>query len=133
MVVDTSAVIALLLGEAEAESIDATLRAAHRSVMSAANHVELMMVVESRAGAEGVLIVESLLGRFDVSVEAVTQDVARLAIDGWRRFGKSRHPAGLNFGDCFSYGLAIALDEPLLFVGTGFALTDVRAALDEAD
>lgn len=129
MVVDTSAVVALLLGEPEAEAIDALLRSSAHTTISAANFVELMIVAESRSGAEGVLIVEALMRRLDIAIEAVTADVARSATDGWRRFGKGRHRAGLNYGDCFSYGLAIAKDNTLLFVGDDFSKTDVRPAL----
>ena len=88
------------------------------------------MVVESRAGAEGVLLADEALRRLEIGIEDVTAEVARLAVDGWRRFGKGRHPAGLNFGDCFSYGLALARNESLLFVGQDFAQTDIRSALD---
>ncbi len=130
MVVDTSAIVALLLGEPEAGVIDTLLRTSARTVVSAANHVELLMVVESRSGAEGVLIVEALMRRMEIAVEAVTPEVAQLAIEGWRRFGKGRHPAGLNYGDCFSYALAISQDDTLLFVGRDFGLTDVRPALN---
>lgn len=126
MVVDTSAIMAILLGEPQAEQIDEVLRSAVDTVISAANHVELMIVVESRVGAAGVLIADELLRRLEIKVEGVSQRVAQLAIDGWRRFGKGRHPAALNFGDCFSYGLAIDRSEPLLFVGSDFLRTDVQ-------
>ncbi len=130
MVVDTSAIMALLLGEPEATQIDNLLSTTDQSVISAANHVELLMVVESRAGAEGVLLADEALRRLEIGIEDVTAEVARLAVDGWRRFGKGRHPAGLNFGDCFAYGLALARNESLLFVGQDFAQTDIRSALD---
>lgn len=130
MVVDTSAIVALLLGEQQAGQIDSVLAGEVRTTISAANYVELMVVAESRTGAEGALIVEQLLRTFDVGIEPVSPDIARGALDGWRRFGKGRHPAALNFGDCFSYGLAISRDEPLLYVGNDFAQTDVTSALD---
>lgn len=126
MVVDTSAIMALLLGEPQAEQIDEVLRSAVDTVISAANHVELMIVVESRVGAAGVLVADELSRRLEIKVEVVSQRVAQLAIDGWRRFGKGRHPAALNFGDCFSYGLAMDRAEPLLFVGSDFSRTDVQ-------
>ena len=130
MVVDTSAIVALLLGEPQAGQIDTVLAGEVRTTISAATYVELLMVVESRTGAEGALIVEQLLRTFDVDIEPVSPDIAGGALDGRRRFGKGRHPAALNFGDCFSYALAISRDEPLLYVGNDFAQTDVTSALD---
>ncbi len=129
MVVDTSAVMALLLQEPDAEAIDALLRSSASTVMSAANHVELMIVVEARTGPAGVLIAEEALLRLGIEIVAVTSAIARQAIAGWRRFGKGRHGAALNFGDCFSYGLAIERGDPLLFVGDDFSRTDAVPAL----
>jgi ribonuclease VapC len=128
MVIDTSAVMAVLLGE--------PLRAAMESLLdsepcriSAATRVELAIVAEGRAGVEGARIAEEFLERFDVEVHPVDARIARTAINGWCRFGKGRHPAGLNFGDCFAYALAIELNEPLLFVGDDFSKTDIEPAL----
>ncbi len=129
MVVDTSAVVALLLNEPESNQIDDLLRSSTTSVISAVNYVELMMVVETRVGPAGVLLAEELLNRFEIQVMAVTAQVAQLASAGWRRFGKGRHSAALNLGDLFSYALAMTRSEPLLFVGDDFAKTDVRPAL----
>ena len=129
MVVDTSALMALLLDEPQAEQIDRALRSSTVSVLSAANHVELMLVVESRTGPAGALIADELLRRMEIRVDAVSAPLAQLAIDGWRRFGRGRHPAALNLGDCFSYALAIERVEPLLFVGDDFSRTDVQSAL----
>ena len=131
MVVDTSALVALLLDEPMAGQIDALLQTAPTTRISAANHVELMIVVESRAGAAGALVVGELIRRFEIVVESVTPQLALAAVDGWRRFGKGRHPAGLNFGDCFSYALAMDRSEPLLFVGNDFAQTDVQRVILE--
>ena len=104
--------MALLLGEPQAEQIDEVLRSAVDTVISAANHVELMIVVESRVGAAGVLVADELSRRLEIKVEVVSQRVAQLAIDGWRRFGKGRHPAALNFADCLSHALAKRSGEP---------------------
>jgi ribonuclease VapC len=127
MVVDTSAVMAVLLGEESRASIEALL---HQQPcrMSAATKVEVLMVAEGRAGVEGGQIAQELLERFEIEVVAVDDRQVRVALSGWRRYGKGRHPAGLNFGDCFSYALAIELDEPLLFVGDDFSQTDVVSA-----
>jgi ribonuclease VapC len=128
MVIDTSAVMAVLLDEPKREALEVLLRAGPCR-MSGATRVELTMVAEGRAGAEGSQIADELLARFSVEIRWVDERLARSAINGWRRFGKGRHPAGLNFGDCFSYALAIELDEPLLFVGDDFSQTDVEPAL----
>ena len=128
MVVDTSAIMALLLGEPEAAQVDSLLSTT-ATVISAANHVELMIVVESRAGAAGVLIADELMRRCEIGIEPITAQVAQLALDGWRRFGKGRHIAALNYGDCFSYGLALARSDSLLYVGSDFSQTDVESAL----
>lgn len=128
MVVDTSAAMAVLLSEASRPSIEALLHELP-SRMSAATKVELLMVAEGRAGVEGGQIAQELLDRFEIEVVAVDDRQVRVAISGWRRYGKGRHAAGLNFGDCFSYALAIELDEPLLFVGDDFSQTDVVPAL----
>lgn len=129
MVVDTSAVVALLLGEDAAERIDELLGGSEHCAMSAATLVELMIVVEARTGPAGVVIATRLLNRFGIEVAPLTEEVAQHALDGWRRFGRGRHPAGLNLGDAYSYGLAVARAEPLLFVGDDFARTDVQPAL----
>jgi len=128
MVIDTSAVMAILLGEPQRAALESMLESGPCR-MSAATRVELAMVAEGRAGAEGARIAEEFLERFDVGVRSVDVRLARTAINGWRRYGKGRHPAGLNFGDCFSYALAIELGEPLLFVGDDFSKTDVEPAL----
>jgi ribonuclease VapC len=129
MVIDTSAVMAVLLSEPQRGAIESQLEIGPCRI-SAATRVELALVAEGRAGAEGARIAEELLERFDVEVHPVDARMARTAINGWRRYGKGRHPAGLNFGDCFSYALAIELSESLLFVGDDFSKTDVESALD---
>jgi ribonuclease VapC len=127
MIVDTSALIAILRGEDDAETYIQALAAAADLRMSAATWVETAVVVDSNRDPV-------LSGRFDdliteagVIVEPVTADHARLARQAYRDFGKGNHPAGLNFGDCFSYALARATGQPLLFKGGDFVLTDVAA------
>jgi ribonuclease VapC len=93
-----------------------------------ANHVELSMVVESQLGPDGARQAEAFLRRADVVVEPVTLEQGDLARQAFLDFGKGRHKAGLNFGDCFAYALARATCEPLLFKGNDFALTDIRGA-----
>ena len=128
MVIDTSAVMAVLLGEPQSAALESLLEIGPCRI-SAATRVELALVAEGRAGAEGARIADEFLERFDVDVHPVDARMARSAINGWRRYGKGRHPAGLTFGDCFSYALAVELNEPLLFVGDDFSQTDVEAAL----
>ena len=93
--------------------------------MSAANLVETSIVIEARVGEAGGRELDRLLQKADVDVVAVDAEQADLARHAYRRFGKGRHPAGLNYGDCFSYALAISAGEPLLFKGDDFIHTDV--------
>ena len=126
-VVDTSAIVAVLFGEPGSESIENKLMSAS-CVMSAATRVELGIVVEAKTGAAGVLLLEELLARIEVQIEPVDASLAEEALAGWRRFGKGRHPAGLNYGDVFSYALARRLSVPLLCVGGDFPQTDIHVA-----
>jgi ribonuclease VapC len=129
MIVDTSAIMAILRNEPDAPAFGAALARATRIAISAATLVELCMVAESRAGAAAWTEVETLMADAAVEVVPFTAGQAAIAREGWRRFGKGRHPAGLNLGDCFSYALARERGEPLLFKGEDFARTDVRRAL----
>lgn len=123
-VVDTSAIVAVLLGEPERGRVEAVL-VGEPCVMSAATRVELGIVVEARTGPAGSQLLEELLARIEVDVVPVDVEQAREAVTCWRRFGKGRHPAGLNLGDTFSYALARRLAAPLLFVGDDFSRTDI--------
>ncbi|MGE4043548.1 MAG: type II toxin-antitoxin system VapC family toxin [Acetobacteraceae bacterium] len=129
MVVDTSAIVAVLLAEPDAEPIAKALGEAPARLISAVTRVELSFVIEGRKGEPGRQDLERLLGSGGFEVVSVTPHHADLAIEAFRRYGKGRHPAGLNIGDCFSYALAIATEHPLLFKGSDFAKTDVRVAL----
>jgi ribonuclease VapC len=128
MVVDTSALIALLSMEAEAARIAAALESDPSRMMSAATLVEAGIVVESRYGPAGARELELLVAKGGFTVESVTAEQADVAREAWRRYGKGRHSAGLNFGDCFSYALAKVKGEPLLFKGEDFPHTDIAAA-----
>lgn len=129
MIVDTSALAAILFGEGDALAYARALLDEGGAAISAANLVELTMVVEGRAGAGAGPEVDDLLNRFDISILPVTRQQAEMARQAWRRFGRGRHPAALNLGDCFSYALAMDRGQPLLFKGDDFAQTDVKAAL----
>ncbi len=129
MVVDTSALVAILLGESDAERFANSLGEATVRLISAVTRVELSLVIEGRKRDAGRADLERLLegGRFEVA--AVTPQQATIAIDAFRRYGRGRHRAGLNIGDCFSYALATATDHPLLFKGDDFIHTDIRPVL----
>ena len=129
MIVDSSALAAILFREPDGEQLAVALRDATVVRISAATLVEVTMVVVSRLGSNGSHQLEHLLQRLEVVVEPFTGSQAGTAHAGWLRFGRGRHPAALNFGDCFAYALAIERDEPLLFSGADFARTDVRSAL----
>lgn len=123
-VVDTSAILAVLFDEPGRAGLEPRLLEGP-CVMSAATRVELGIVVEARKGPAGTQLLEELLTRLDVEVLPVDDPQVHEALVGWRRFGKGRHPAGLNYGDTFSYALARTLGQPLLFVGDDFPQTDV--------
>ena len=125
MVIDTSALLAILLDEPERRRFSEAIEAAERRVISAANLVETSMVLESRHGAEGVRELDRLLTVANIEVIAVDREQALAAREAFRTYGKGRHPAGLNFGDCFAYALARSLGEPLLFKGDDFSSTDL--------
>ncbi len=128
VVVDTSAVVAVLLKEPGAEDLGRTLAAAERRVMSAATLVEVGIVVESRFGPAGRGVVDRFLRDAEIEVVELDRETADRAVDGWRRFGKGNHPAALNLGDCFTYGLAVGLRGAVACVGDDFARTDVPVA-----
>lgn len=129
MVIDTSAVIALLLGEPGAERFKRALNDAPSLAMSAASVLETSLVIDSRFGPAAAEILDKWLESSPIEVVVVTRRQIEAAREGFRRFGKGRHPAGLNFGDCFSYGLAKASGDTLLFQGEDFSKTDVAAAV----
>lgn len=125
MVIDTSALLALLLNEPDALRIAQAIEAASIRLVSAATFLETSIIIESKKGEAGGRELELLLYRASIEVAPVDQDHAEIARQAWRRYGKGRHPAGLNHGDCFAYALAIQRRLPLLFRGDDFAQTDV--------
>ncbi len=129
MILDTSAVLAVLFSEADAALYAKAISEADSCRISAANFVEVSIVVEAQAGDGGIRQCDALFQRAGISIEPVTEEQALLARQGFSDYGKGRHPAGLNFGDCFAYALAKALGEPLLFKGQDFRRTDIQAAL----
>ena len=127
MILDTSALLAVLFDEPDADYFERAIASAATCRMSAANHLEAAMVVESRMGHEGGRQLDDFVAAAEIELVAVTPEQARAARLAWRRYGKGNHPAGLNFGDCFAYALAETTGEPLLFKGEDFALTDIEA------
>ncbi|MDM8558025.1 type II toxin-antitoxin system VapC family toxin [Candidatus Parabeggiatoa sp. HSG14] len=128
MVIDSSAVIAILYNEADAEYFVTAIEGDSNRLMSAASLLETSIVIESRYGEEGGRKLDLLLSKAQVKIEPVTFEQAETARAAFRTFGKGRHPAALNFGDCFSYALAKVLGEPLLFKGNDFSKTDIKQA-----
>ena len=128
IVLDTSAIVAILLEEEEAPAFRAKIESARRALVSAVSTVELTAV----AGHDEALsaAARSFLREPFVTVEPVDRGQATIAIDAYRRFGKGRHPAALNLGDVFSYALARRRGLPLLFKGDGFSRTDIPSATD---
>jgi ribonuclease VapC len=129
MILDTSAVLAIVLGEPGFKVFVDAITAAPNCRISAASFVEASIVAESRIGDQGIRQCDSFFRSAGISVEPVTEEQALLARQGYSDYGKGRHAAGLNFGDCFSYALAKATGEPLLFKGTDFNQTDIQSAL----
>jgi ribonuclease VapC len=129
MVIDTSALIAILLDEPDAGKIRAAIEAGFPRLLSAASLVEASLVIESRKGEAGGRELDLLLYRGAIEIVPVDRDQAELARVAWRRYGGGRHAARLNYGDCFAYALAKSRRSPLLFAGTDFAATDIEPAI----
>jgi ribonuclease VapC len=124
MVVDTSVLIAILLQDEDAQIYADAIAGAGTAALSAASYVELAIVSLSR-GVRGRAELEATLADAGIEIIAVTLDQARIAVGAYERYGKGRHAASLNFGDCLAYALAKSRGEPLLFKGGDFTLTDV--------
>jgi ribonuclease VapC len=125
LAVDTSALVAILLGEPETEALLRVLGNASHPAIAAANRTELLIVIESRLGPRGAERALTLLAIQGIRTVPVDEALADAAAAAFRRFGKGRHAAGLNFGDCFAYALAARRRVPLLFKGDDFGATDV--------
>ena len=129
MVVDTSALVAILNDEPERRAFNESIEAASATYVSAANLLETRIVLFAGSGEAAILALDAFLLESGITVVEVSSRIADLAFDAYRRFGKGTgHGAGLNFGDCFSYALAKHLDVPLLFKGDDFSRTDIRSA-----
>ena len=128
MIVDTSAVLAILFHEPDAEHFATAIVKASNPRMSAAALLEASIVLESRSGPAAGYELDAFIHEAGIKLEAVTAEHAQAARRAWRRFGRDNHPARLNFGDCFAYALAETTRQPLLSKGGDFDLTDIKAA-----
>jgi ribonuclease VapC len=129
MIVDTSAVLAILFNEEDAETHARAISEAESRRMSAVNFVEAAIVVEAQTNERGSRQFDAFFRRAKIVVEPVTEEQAHAARQAYTDFGKAHHAAGLNFGDCFAYALAKLTGEPLLFKGQDFRKTDLEAAV----
>lgn len=125
MVIDTSALVAVLFDEPERRALNEAIEDADARLLSTATFVELSIVVQARAGDAGRGSLDLFLSRAAIDLIAVDVQQAEVARDAFSRFGKGRHRAALNFGDCFTYALAVTMDQPLLCKGNDFIHTDV--------
>ncbi|HEX4210634.1 MAG TPA: type II toxin-antitoxin system VapC family toxin [Candidatus Binataceae bacterium] len=128
MVIDTSALLAILQGEAERRTFIEAIDAAASRHMSVATFVETSIVIEARHGAEGLRDLDRFVLRANIELVAVGTEQGQVARAAFSRFGKGRHRAALNYGDCFPYALASILGEPLLCKGNDFLHTDLALA-----
>jgi ribonuclease VapC len=129
MIVDTSAVLAILFNEEDAESHARAISEAESRRMSAVNYVEAAIVVEAQTKERGSRQFDAFFRRAGIVIEPVTEEQAHAARQAYTDFGKAHHAAGLNFGDCFAYALAKVTREPLLFKGKDFRKTDLESAI----
>ena len=128
MIIDTSAIMAILFREPDRACYARKIQEGRPRLMSAATLLEATMVVEGKGGTSAGADLDSFLRSAEIEVVDITREQAEAARQAWRRFGKGNHPARLNFGDCFSYALALTTGEPLLFKGNDFAQTDIDPA-----
>lgn len=130
MILDTSALLAILLREAEAATFAKAIQDAESLRMSVASYLEAAIFVDRHGDEVRRAMLDTFLEEFSIRLEPVTVQQIRLARQAYRSFGKGIHPAGLNFGDCFTYALAKTLREPVLFKGTDFRQTDLLPAIE---
>jgi ribonuclease VapC len=129
MILDTSALLAVLFREEDGDIYARAIQESDSCSISAATFVELSMVIEAASGDSGIRQCDTFLRGNEIIVEPFTEIQALVARQGFSDYGKGRHPAGLNLGDCFSYALAKVSGEALLFKGNDFRKTDVKAAI----
>lgn len=130
MMIDSSVLIAILENEPEAAQLIEAITNDPTRLISAVSLVETSIVILNRRGEVGVATLDAFLQEASIETVAVTPEQAALARQAYERYGKGRHPAKLNFGDCFSYAAAVACGEPLLFKGNDFSETDIACCID---
>ncbi len=128
MVIDTSALIAILLNEPETVHFATAIAEAPSRLVSAVSALEAAIVIEVKKGSVGSQLLDDLLAAMQVNIASFDESQFRLAREAFAKFGKGRHPASLNFGDCCAYALALKTGEPLLFKGQDFSATDITVA-----
>jgi ribonuclease VapC len=126
MVVDSSAILSILLHESDARFFAEMLSVSPVNIMSAGNFLEVSIVIDNRRREIGLIDLDRLISAAGIDIVAVDRTQAVAARNAYRRYGRGRHSAGLNFGDCFAYALAKSTGEPLLFKGADFAATDIE-------
>jgi ribonuclease VapC len=126
MIIDTSALVAILLGEPEAELFALAIAQSPRKLIGAFTALETGIVIEAKRGDLGGREFDLLIHKAKIEIIPLTDEQLEIARSAWRKYGKGRHPAGLNIGDCCSYALAKCADEPLLFKGGDFSQTDIE-------
>ena len=126
MVIDTSAILAILQNEPEQDAFIEAIESADICLISAASFIEASIVILTRYGMDGIFDLDLFMAKAGIEISSVDSDQANIARRAFRDFGRGRHPAELNFGECFSYALAKSLDLPLLFKGNDFSKTDIR-------
>jgi ribonuclease VapC len=131
MVIDSSALVALLLAEPETEAFVSAIAAASDRLLSTASYLETAIVMTARLGPQGQEKLDSLLAGLSIVLVPFTSEQARLAVTAFRRYGRGRHPAGLNYGDCFTYALTKLTGDRVLFKGNDFSHTDLAAAVPD--
>jgi len=129
LIIDSSAILAIVLLEPDEPKMLSAVMAATAIRMSAANWLETSIIVDSRQNRKVAAKFDAIITDLNIEIAAVSKDQAVIARDAYRRFGRGRHPAKLNYGDCFAYALALTTGEPLLFKGNDFSQTDVEPAL----
>ena len=129
MIIDSSALLAILYQETDADVFARAIAGAPQRLMSAANYLETAIVIDRQRGLAAGRQFDRLVVSAEIEVEPVTQIHADIARQAYLEFGKGKHAAALNFGDCFSYALARSLELPLLFKGEDFSRTDIRPAI----
>ena len=128
MVIDSSALLAILFNEAEQRQFNEKIEADAIRFLSAASYLEAATIIDDRLGYEGARDLKLFIAEAEIEIVPVTLEQAEIVREAYRNYGRGNHPARLNYGDCFAYALAKATQQPLLFKGEDFAKTDIAAA-----